>query len=221
MNLTVSTGTPLAKLMEREIKGLARAVKQSVGGATVQLQTNLRQDVQGAGLGPKVANAWRSKVFPPGQDSTRAASLVYTKAPNIIDAFASGNVIRGRRRRSLAIPTQNAPRRLFGKRVTPALMEKAGYDLDLEKTSRGRLLLVAKGLRAAHARATGQFKGFRRANAKQKRSGRGAVSVVMFVLVTLVQPRKRLDLVRRADQAQNDLASRIYAYTGPKGVGVE
>jgi hypothetical protein len=35
--------------------------------------------------------------------------LIYTKAPQIIRAFDEGAVIRSRRGRFLAIPTQNAP----------------------------------------------------------------------------------------------------------------
>ena len=50
-----------------------------------------------------------------------AASLVYTKAPQIIRAFDEGAVVRSRRGRFLAIPTENAPRKgSGGKRISPS-----------------------------------------------------------------------------------------------------
>ena len=50
-----------------------------------------------------------------------AASLVYTNAPQIIRAFDEGAVIRSKRGRFLAIPTENAPRKgTDGKRISPS-----------------------------------------------------------------------------------------------------
>ena len=65
-----------------------------------------------AGLGQRLANSWRDKHYPNQQ--LDAASLVYTKAPQIIRAFDDGAVIRSRRGRFLAIPTENAPMRRHG-----------------------------------------------------------------------------------------------------------
>ena len=45
-----------------------------------------------------------------GRLTLYAASLVYTKAPQIIRAFDEGAVIRSKRGRFLAIPPENAPR---------------------------------------------------------------------------------------------------------------
>jgi Family of unknown function (DUF6441) len=52
----------------------------------------------------RLANSWRDKHY------LDAASLVYTKAPPIIRAFDEGGVIRSKRGRFLAIPTEDAPR---------------------------------------------------------------------------------------------------------------
>jgi hypothetical protein len=51
-------------------------------------------------------------------------------------------------------------------------------------------LLVVDGLRAS----TGRRGGFRRASQRAMRTGQGVVTVVMFVLVTQVRLRKRLDV---------------------------
>jgi Family of unknown function (DUF6441) len=49
-----------------------------------------------------------------------AASLVYTKAPPIIRAFDEGAVVRSKRGRFVAIPTENAPRKgTDGRRISP------------------------------------------------------------------------------------------------------
>jgi hypothetical protein len=51
----------------------------------------------------------------------RSRVLVYTKAPQIIRTFDEGAVIRSRRGRLLAIPTENAPRKgTDGRRISPS-----------------------------------------------------------------------------------------------------
>ena len=69
-------------------------------------KTELRRQVASAGLGQRLANSWRDKHYP--NQTLDAASLVYTKAPQIIRAFDEGAVIRSARPK-LAIPTENAP----------------------------------------------------------------------------------------------------------------
>ncbi|HEY7598666.1 MAG TPA: DUF6441 family protein, partial [Candidatus Limnocylindrales bacterium] len=71
--------------------------------------TELRRPVTSAGLGQRLANSWRDKHYP--NQKLDAASLVHTKAPQIIRAFDKGAVIRSRRGRFLAIPTESAPRK--------------------------------------------------------------------------------------------------------------
>jgi Family of unknown function (DUF6441) len=57
------------------------------------LKTDLRRQVTSAGLGQRLANSWRDKHYP--NQKLDAASLVYTKAPQIIRAFDEGAVIGG------------------------------------------------------------------------------------------------------------------------------
>ena len=73
------------------------------------LKTELRRQVASAGLGQRLANSWRDRHYP--NQRLDAASLVYTKAPQIIRAFDEGALIRSKRGRFLAIPTANAPRK--------------------------------------------------------------------------------------------------------------
>ena len=95
--------------MQAELRGIERAVTSGTRDAGRGLRTELRRQVTSAGLGQRLANSWRDKHYP--NQKLDAASLVYTKAPQIIRAFDEGAVIRSRRGRFLAIPTENAPRK--------------------------------------------------------------------------------------------------------------
>jgi Family of unknown function (DUF6441) len=84
------------------------------------------------GSAQRLANSWRDKHYP--NQKLDAASLVYTKAPQIIRAFDEGAVIRSKRGRFLAIPTENAPRKgTDGKRISPRtfpVSDRSGSCLD-------------------------------------------------------------------------------------------
>ncbi|OEJ63865.1 hypothetical protein BEN30_17070 [Magnetovibrio blakemorei] len=45
---------------------------EQVREATNGLKLDLRQQIQGAGLGRRLANTWRSEVYPKGKKSIRA-----------------------------------------------------------------------------------------------------------------------------------------------------
>lgn len=205
MNLSCTfTGDPLTKQLEREARALKRGVKQSVSEATGGLKANLRADVIAAGLGTRVANTWRSNVYPAGQDSARAASLTFTKAPNIIDAFSRGVTITGKHGPWLAIPTPNAPKRINGKKVRPDLMEGKGYHFKFVKVKPTLALLIAVDVARSVSRKTGASRYSPKfLNDRRRRKG---VDVVMFWLVRGVTIPKKLDLEGRANEAQAALA---------------
>ena len=83
--------------MQAELRDIERGAR---------LRTELRRQVTSAGLGQRLANSWRDKHY--RNQKLDAASVVYTKAPQIIRAFDEGAVIRSRRGRFLAIPTKRA-----------------------------------------------------------------------------------------------------------------
>ncbi len=104
--------------MQAELRDLERAAATGTKEAGRGLKTELRRQVTSAGLGQRLARTWRDKHF--DNRGLDAASLVYTKAPQIIRAFDEGAVIRSKRGRFLAIPTENAPRKgTDGKRISP------------------------------------------------------------------------------------------------------
>ena len=104
--------------MQAELRDIERAVASGTREAGPALRTELRRQVGSAGLGQRLANSWRDKHYP--NQKLDAASVVYTKAPQIIRGFDEGAVIRSRRGRFLAIPT-NAPRNgTDGRRISPS-----------------------------------------------------------------------------------------------------
>jgi hypothetical protein len=104
--------------MQAEQRNIEHAVATGTRDAGRGLKTELRRQVASAGLGQRLANSWRDKHYP--NQRLDAASLVYTKAPQIIRALDEGAVIRSRRGRFLAIPTENAPRKgTDGGRISP------------------------------------------------------------------------------------------------------
>jgi hypothetical protein len=92
--------------IQAELRDIERAVANGTRDAGRGLKTELRRQVSSAGLGQRLANSWRDQHYP--NQKLDAASLVYTKAPQIIRAFDEGAVIRSRRGRFLAIRTENA-----------------------------------------------------------------------------------------------------------------
>jgi hypothetical protein len=188
--------------LRQEMRRIERAAPEGVRAAGKGLQDELRGQVTGAGLGPKLARTWRHRAYPNrGHD---AAALVYSKAPTIIRAHGEGATIRPNASRWLAIPTDAAPKRgTGGKRVTPALVQQMyGRPLRYVRRRGRNPVLVMDGLVARG----GKQGGFRSASVRRtKRRGAhvslsGLTSVAMFVLVRQVRLRKRFDVPRAAER---------------------
>lgn len=224
MEIKVRSQGDLIKALGEESQSIQGKLTTAAGTAGLRLQSRLRAETRSRlrGNAQGISNAWRIDLYPgsrkgrrgqgtilPGQTSASPAAVVWSKAPKVIAAFDDAVPIRARNGRMLAIPSANVPTRLFdNKRPTPELMERAGYDLELVENRRGRLFLVATNLRATGA---GRFVSIRRPNRVTRRSGKGAVSVVMFFLVPQVNPPKLFDLDSAASVAISDLAARADA----------
>jgi hypothetical protein len=101
MKLAAAIARSLQADMQAELRDIERAVATGTREAGRALRTKLHRQVGSAGLGQRLANSWRDRHYP--NQRLDAASLVYTKAPQIIRAFDEGAVIRSRRGRFLAI----------------------------------------------------------------------------------------------------------------------
>ena len=120
-------------------------------------------------------------------------------------------MIRGRRGRFLAIPTENAPRKgTDGRRISPMTFPEHRFgSLRFVPRPTGPSLLVVDGLRASYSRQTGQLRGFRRATEQAWRGGQGLTTVVMFLLVPQVKLSKRLNVARAAEHWSAQLPALI------------
>jgi hypothetical protein len=199
MKFTATVARSFQADMQAELRGIERAIATGTRDAGRGLRTELRGRVASAGLGQRLANSWRDRHYP--NQKLDAASLVYTKAPQIVRAFDEGAVIRSRRGCFLAIPTENAPRKgADGRRIRPSTFPEHRFGpLRFVPRSRGPSLLVVDGLRASLSRQTSELRGFRRATEPARRSGQGLTTVVMFLLVPQVKLSKWLDVARAVD----------------------
>ena len=200
MRFILKTDDLAARLAETETEAA-----RSVTAATEGLKSDLRVDVADAGLGQRLANTWRGKTYPEAAISLEAASFVWSRAPNIVDAFDRGVTIKSSRGFWLAIPTAAAGLKGIGaagamKRITPGGWERrTGMRLRFVYRRGRPSLLVADNARLSK-------KGLARPNVGRTRGGAsftrigGRSTVVVFVLVPQVTLRKRLDIATAAHQ---------------------
>jgi hypothetical protein len=209
MKLVAALARSLQADMQAELRDIERAVAGGTRDAGHGLRTELRRQVGSAGLGQGLANSWRDKHYP--NQKLDAASLVYTKAPQIIRAFDEGAVIRSRRGRFLAIPTENAPKKATdGRRISPRTFPEHRFGpLRFVPRQSGPSLLVVDGLRASFSRKSGALRGFRRATDRARERGDGLTTVVMFLLVPQVKLSKRLDVAQAAEHWSAQLPALI------------
>lgn len=169
MKLAIKATKDLSKQMERRGRIVSNAIRFGVKETGFALMSSLRKQMRMAGL-QRLQKTWRKKDYKnKGYD---AATLVYSKVPEIITAFDKGLLIRARNKKWLAIPTKQAPRPLGRKQKRTPERLFNDYKLDfrfIERTS-NTALLVAK-------------------NSKGK-------DVIMFTLIKQVKMPKRLDIDR-------------------------
>lgn len=218
----VAVAQSLQRVLQDEVRAGEKAVTRAIRVETERLRQIVRAQTRAAfrERSRQLVNAWRAKVYPPGGDSLRAAGVVWTKAPTIIDAFDRGVVIRAKGGRFLAIPTGfNAPqgRRGRGMRVTPQQMIESGQaflrpikggngfvwclPVRRDQSSR-RGGLIAGGLVKV---ATAKRKGAR--GWQQALLAQGFVP--MFILLPQVKLAKRLDVRAAGRQALQELPTAI------------
>jgi Family of unknown function (DUF6441) len=209
MRLDVQIDGDLAASLRSEIGIAEKAVTVGVTRTGEALKAAWRAQVTGAGLGKRLANSIRANRYPRSGASIGAASLVFSRAPEIIDAFDRGVLIRSKHGFWLAIPTAEAGTRgVGGERITPGGWERrTGMRLRFVYRRGRPSLLVADDVRI-NARGLATAKRGRR-----RRDGMltGAQTIVIFILVPQVRLKKRLDLDRDTAAAAAALPTAILA----------
>lgn len=211
MRLEAALQGDLRQLLAAELRDAERSVTAGVRRASEGLKAELRGQVTAAGLGERLARTWRSEVYPRTGASLTAAGLVWSKAPKLVGAFATGVIIRSRIGLFLAIPTEAAGRVADGrKRITPGGWERrTGLRLRFVYRRNAPSLLVAD-----NARLTGRG---RAARNEGRRGGvrftrlAGRTTVPIFLLVPQVKLGKRLDVEGAARNWIGRLAADVAA----------
>ena len=231
MRLGASIVGDLRKVLADEVKAGERAAMTAIRAETEQVKAELRRQVTTAfgGNARGIANAWRSMIFPRSGQSLRPAGLVFTKVPNVIDAFERGALIRAKGGgKFLAIPTGfNAARGRRGRgekgmRVTPAQMVASGQAfLRPFKSGRGFVwcLPLRQGEQTGRRRRTRLVAGGVTEVGTANRKGREAWArglleqgmVPMFLLLSQVTLAKRLDVRGAAERGLRRLPGRFVA----------
>jgi hypothetical protein len=208
----------LSEFLASEITHAARAVTLGVADSVESGRLIARQQVRSAGMGDRLANSWRHRVFPDklGKFSLNAAGSVYSKAPHIIDIYAKGGtIVPVNGRKYLAIPTsylRNVVPTLVGnrhlsKKVTPAAVARhLGVKLVLRRNRHGTLWLEAGGLRLSRGkRSRGIAK---RASDTAIAKGK-ALTLPLFWLVKSVSVGRRLDLNAILAQMERQIEANV------------
>lgn len=203
----------LRTIMAGETADMEKAVTRGVGKGADGLKMELRQQVVSAGMSQRLANSWQAEVYPgrAGVFSLRAAGLVFSRAPDIVDAFDKGVPIRSPNGFYLAIPTPAAgafglSRRATGlafgetakvqrQRLTPGGWER--------RTGMKLRFVFRPGKRVAYlvaddVKINGAGVAVSKRSRSREKSGRmerrGLTTTVIFWLVPQVRLGKRFDV---------------------------
>ena len=202
MKLNLDISPDLVAVMAAEISAGEKAVSAAMREAGNDLKSAWRGQITQAGLGRRLANSILSQTYPKVGESLSAAALVWSKAPQIINAHDAGLMIRSKSGFWLAIPMAAAGKGPRGRRITPGEWEKRrGMRLRFVYRRGAPSLLVADG--RLNSRGLGA--------ASRSKTGRGQSSVPIFLLVPQVKLSKRLNLARDAERAQAALPGLIVA----------
>ncbi|MBW6496495.1 MAG: hypothetical protein K0B16_18455, partial [Burkholderiaceae bacterium] len=202
MKLKLEIGADLAALMAAEIRAGERAVTSAMHEAGAGLKSAWRGQITGAGLGTRLSNSIRLATYPKAGESLNAAALVWSNAPVIVGAHDTGPLIRSKHGFWLAIPTAAAGKSTRGGRITPGEWgRRTGLRLRFIYRRRGPSLLVAEGRLNTKGQAV----------VSRSKTGRGKVTVPIFLLVPQVKLPKRLDLARDADRVLDGMPGLIVA----------
>lgn len=197
MDMTLAFTGDLAATLVAEEQRLKRTLSYAAELTATQVRDWWRADMARQGLSKRLQNTIKFRVYPKDRSrSLRPSATIISLAPKIMRGMAEATVIKSPGGGWLAIPTDNAPVRLRGKRPTPDLYEQvygAGR-LRFVETKLGRAgVLIDDDLRTR----SGQTKSGRSRSRFVPRTAKSrskAASAVMFTLVREVKTKQRFSL---------------------------
>jgi Family of unknown function (DUF6441) len=181
---------------------IATAATAAIAATAAQVKTAGRNEIGSAGFSRAWQNTFRVNLYPPRGISSDPAAYAYHAIP-YAGVFETGATIRGSP--FLWLPLPATPRRVGGRRVTPAVYTQSIGPLHLMRRGAGKAPLLGAYTSAAPApgkRATAAQlrRGQRNLRRRQAASAFGgtvrarAVSIPLFVGVPAAHLRKRFDL---------------------------
>lgn len=194
MRLTLAVRGSLRQIMDAEMRAGRAAALAGVTAATQGLKAELRDGIARAGLGRRLGNTWRSRMYPNNDRPINPGGYIWSTAPMIIEVFAKGAKITPTSGKYLAVPLPAAGKRgPGGKRITPEAWERANGQKLRFVQRRGRpSLLVADNARL-NKRGTA-------AGRKGKGMTKRGMTIPIFVLMPQVTIKKRLDIESAVDK---------------------
>lgn len=204
--------------LQGQIGSGEKAVSGAMTRAATGLQRDWRSDIVASGLGSRLANAVRRRVYPEVKPSLNAAGLVYAQpnkdetasAAELIDAFNTGITIRGKRGLWLAVPIAKDVQMMRGpgnRRITPLGYEqRTGRRLQFVYRRGKPPLLVDQG--EPIPRALADPVSF---NRSRKRRAKAKMSKPIFILLPQVSLSRRLQLDPYADRWLSRIPADIVA----------
>ncbi len=197
-------GLALTGQLQATINAADAAVLKAANGAVDwvihTMKDELREMVEGARLGRRLANSVRGRKYPDQGLGRDPAGFIYVQpsAVHIYESFATGATIRSRTGDYLAIPVPGSPadRKNYGQkrdgRTTIEDFKARGIELAFVRANGSRpAMLVGKSVRLSTLKSGRQ----RVTAAKLTKSGRlaaGTQSIPLFWLVPSAKMPKRL-----------------------------
>lgn len=201
--MRIDVGMPDFSTIMRDVEGgIAKAATAAMRQTAKPAVMQLRQQVTSNGLGQRLANTWRDRVYPEKRESMTPSGYIWSNAPEIVDSFVRGatiNPVAGGK--YLWIPTGNVPRArgrsraTSTKRMTPVEVEaEFASSFVILKGRAGRLLAFIARDRGATKRGS-----LRKARKGRMAQGKQELTL-MFTLVRSTRLPKLLNLKEPADR---------------------
>lgn len=186
------------RMMEQEIDAAEAGVTRGIRAAAEGVKAEWRGQIIAAGLGQRLANTVRAATYPSRLNSISAASLAYSRAPEVVDAHDRGALIRSELGLWLAIPLGEVAK-MRGRKVE-------GGRASARITPRGWELRTGMSLRFVYRPGKfpllvtdGRTNKAGRAVRSRSKTGKGLQTIPIFILVPQVKLRRKLDLDRVSD----------------------
>lgn len=214
LGLALTVAGDYGARLDKGLAALSDATRRGVGAASTKLQADLRSQVQAAGLGIALANAWRFNLYPAaGTKTLHPAGLVFSKSAVLHDVFVQGATITAAGGRFLAIPTAEAKGLGF---ATTNTGRKGGTAPGGQLRHASQVAVAIAKLGDKNIRVV-DLKNGRKLMlyvppGKGHRKGEGAVP--LFILVPQVRLRSRIDLAGARGRAQANLTAELKSALG-------